>query len=198
MSAATQQARAEFVIALKDSRDLIWLHQHSQTGPGRRHRQPTLNRAVIVIAAAAWQAYVQDTTEAILSGIAVPAGQPGHSLYLLIRATTKTALGRFNTPNARNTLSLFNNVGFDPEPSWHFSIGAPPRVYAAKDVRDEIDGWLDVRHKIAHGAPLPATNFVSGRPQSGPSLHRRDAERCIDFFDKVAEITAQLAHQQFP
>jgi hypothetical protein len=198
MSAGTERARAEFAVAMKDPHNLIWIHQHSQTGRGRRHRQPTLNRAAVVLAAAAWQAYVQDTAEAILASISVPPGQPGHALYALIRAATKTALGRFNTPNARNTLALFDNVGFDPTTSWAFSIGTPPRTYSAQQVRSEIDGWLDVRHKIAHGAQLPQRALVSGRTQSGPSLYRSDAERCLEFFEAVVRVTAGEAHRQFP
>jgi hypothetical protein len=77
-------------------------------------------------------------------------------------------------------------------------IGSPPRAYGSQRVATEIDGWLDVRHKIAHGARLPASNFVSGRTQSGPSLHRADAERCVEFFEAVVAATAAAAHQQFP
>ncbi len=198
MSAATQQARDEFAVAMKDPHNLIWLHQNSQDGQGRRHHQTTLNRAVIVLTGAAWQAYVQDTTEAILSSLEVPAGHQGHPLWALIRAATKSAVGRFNTPDARNSLALFTTVGFNPIPSWTFTIGKPPRKYSDKDVKGEINDWLNVRHKIAHGAPLPDIPLVSGSTQSRPSLHRKDAERCIEFFEKVVCVTASTAHQQFP
>lgn len=197
MSAATRQAEREFRTAMRDPNNLIWFHQNSQAGQGRRHRQPTLNRAVVVLTAAAWQAYVQDTTAAILGSLAVPPGHQGHALSSLIRAATRTASGRFNTPNARNTLSLFDNVGFDPSLSWTFAIGAPARAYTTQDVRFEIDGWLDVRHSIAHGSPLPATDLVSGRTRNGPNLHRTDAERCIEFFERLVEVTSVAADQQF-
>ena len=58
---------------------------------------------------APFKAYIQDTTSAILLSLAVPPGHQGHALFSLIRAATRTALGRFNTPNARNTLFLLNN-----------------------------------------------------------------------------------------
>jgi hypothetical protein len=198
VSAETQRAAREFQTAMSDPNNLIWFHRNSQAGQGRRHRQPTLNRAVVVLTAAAWQAYVQDTTAAILLSLEVPPGHQGHAMFALIRAATRTASGRFNTPNARNTLMLFNNVGFDPSSSWVFGIGAPVRAYTTPDVRREIDGWLDVRHSIAHGSPLPATDLVSGRTQSGPNLHRSDAERCIEFFERLVAITAAAADQQFP
>jgi hypothetical protein len=198
MSAGTQQAAREFQTAMRDPNNLIWFHRNSQAGKGRRHRQPTLNRAVVVLTAAAWQAYVQDTTAAILLSLEVPPGHQGHALFSLIRAATRTASGRFNTPNARNTLMLFDNVGFDPSPSWTFGIGTPVRAYTTHDVRAEIDGWLDVRHSIAHGSALPATDLVSGRTQNGPNLHRSDAERCIEFFERLVQVTAAAADQPFP
>jgi hypothetical protein len=198
VSAETQRAEAEFTSAIRDPVNLIWIHQNSQTGRGRRHRQPTLSRAAVVLAAAAWQAYVQDTTEAILQDLAVPTGHQGYALYSLVRAATQTALGRFNTPNAHNTLALFSNVGFDPSSCWAFRIGVPTRVYTTQRVSNEIDGWLQVRHSIAHGFALPASNLVTGRPSGGPSLHRADAERCIEFFERLVSVTAAAANSQFP
>jgi hypothetical protein len=198
MSAATEQAKADFGSSLKDAHNLVWLHRNSQGGQGRRHRQTTLNRAVVVVTAAAWQAYVQDTTQAILAALAVPHGHQGHALYALTRAAAKNAVRRFNTPNARNTLGLFGTVGFDPEPVWSFTIGTPPRVYAPQNVRAEINDWFDVRHAIAHGSQLPAIPLVSGQAQAGRTLHRGDAERCISFFESVVNATAAAAHQQFP
>ena len=198
MSAGTEQARADFATALGDARNTVWFSESSQEGRGRRHRQPSLHRAGVVLAVAAWQAFAQDTGEAILSDLAVPQGHQGRPLYNLVRASTKTAIGRFNTPNARNTLVLFDNVGFSPASSWRFSLGSPPRTYSQQDVWDEIDGWLAVRHRIAHGAMLPASHLVSGRTQDGPSLHRKDAERCIAFFELVVRVTADAANAQFP
>jgi hypothetical protein len=153
---------------------------------------------VVVLTAAAWQAFVQDTTRAILTGLAVPSSDPGHPLYNLVKAATSTAIGRFNTPDSRNSISLFANVGFDPAPLWSFTIGEPPRVYQPQDVLDELDGWLGVRHTIAHGSQLPTSPLVSGRTQHGPSLHRSDSERCLRFFEALVRVTADAADAQFP
>jgi hypothetical protein len=151
-----------------------------------------------VLTVAAWQAFAQDTTEAILDGLTVPAGHAGYPLYNLVKAATMTAVGRFNTADARNVLSLFANVGFDPAHQWTFTIGSPARLYGTQGVRDEINGWLAVRHSVAHGSALPASQLVSGRTQSGPSLHRRDAERCLEFFAALVRVTAAAANAQFP
>lgn len=98
---------------------------HSRTGPGRRHHEPSLNRAVVVMTTAAWQSYVQDTTQAILDTLSVPPAHTGAPMFNLIKASTRTALGRFNTPNARNTLALFYQVGFDPSGAGASRSGLP-------------------------------------------------------------------------
>ncbi len=197
MSAGTQQAEREFQTAMRDPNNLIWFHRNSQAGQGRRHRQPTLNRAVVVLTAAAWQAYVQDTTAAILLSLEVPPGHQGHALFSLIRAATRTASGRFNTPNARNTLMLLDNVGFDPSPNWTSgSVRRSTHIRRLTSGPRSTGGWT--WSSIAHGAALPATDLVSGRTQDGPNLHRSDAERCIQFFERLVEVMAAAADQQFP
>jgi hypothetical protein len=198
MSQETEQARADFVQARQDAENVLWFSATTQHGPGRRHRHPSLHRAAIVLTTAAWQAFVQDVTSAILANLEVPIGDPGRPMFDLIKASTRSSIGRFNTPNSRNSLALFANVGFDPTAQWRFSMTGPSRTYDRQRVRQEVDGWLDIRHKIAHGAPLPANEFVSGRSQRGPSLHRKDAERCVWFFSAVVELTSNAAGQQFP
>jgi hypothetical protein len=198
LSAGTSKAEQDFHRTMRDAHNLVWLHRHSQTGQGRRHRQPSMNRAAVVLTVAAWQAFVQDLTEAILDHLEIPHGQEGHALYRVIKVAAKNSLRRFNTPNARNTLNLLADVGFDPTSDWAFVMGKPPAHYGLSDIRTEIDGWLEVRHKIAHGATLPASRLVNGRTKSGPTLHRSDAEQCIEFFEEVVRVTASKAHSQFP
>jgi hypothetical protein len=196
VSAKTEAAKKDFTEAMKDSGHLMALH--TRTNPGRRHHEPSLNRAVAVMTAAAWQSYVQDTTRAILDYLAVPPRHPGKPQFDLIKASTMTALGRFNTPNARNTLALFQHVGFDPRSGWSFSVSSRPHPYSSQGIEDEIEEWLKIRHTIAHGALLPAVAVVSGRTQRGPKLWKADAEHCISFFGGVVAATAAEAHRLFP
>jgi|SRR5947209_2235799 len=196
MSIATEIAKRDFVTAMGDSRHLTALH--TRTGPGRRHHEPSLNRAVAVMTIAAWQSYAQDTTRAIRDHLAVPQGHAQRSLFDLIRASTHTALGRFNTPSAHNTLNLFRLVGFDPRGSWTFTISTRPYAYSTQNIVDEVEQWLRVRHSIAHGAPLPAVPVVRGRTAAGPKLWKTDAEHCIQFFGALVAATAAEAHTQFP
>jgi hypothetical protein len=198
MSARTQEAQSDFAVAMVDPHNLISLHQHSQSGQGRRHRETTLNRAVIVLTAAAWQAYMQDSARAILADLAISHGSPGYAQYAVLRANTQNSLRRFNTPNARNSVNLLLDLGFDPQPSWTFVVGTPPRPYNVAAVRGEIDDWLDVRHAIAHGFALPMKQVLTGMTKTGPSIRRNDAERCIAFFEQVVAVTAAAADSQFP
>jgi hypothetical protein len=80
MSAATEQAREDFARAMSDPHNLVAIHRTTRNR-GRRFREPTLNRAMVVLTAAAWQAFVQDTTMAILSSLAVPHGDPGRPMF---------------------------------------------------------------------------------------------------------------------
>ncbi len=41
------------------------------------------------MAVAAWQAFVQDTANAVLNYIAIPHGQQGHKVYDVIRVAAK-------------------------------------------------------------------------------------------------------------
>jgi hypothetical protein len=198
VSTVTQAAAKDFATAMKDPHNLVWLHKNSQKGQGRRHRQPTLSRAVIVLTAAAWQAYIYDATRAALSHLAIPHGQQGHTLFQNVKANVERGLNRFNTPNAKNVVDLLLEVGFDANPHWTFKIGSPLRTYNVARVRKEIDGWLEIRHKLAHGASLPSSALISGSTKDGPSLHRADAERCIEFFEAVVQATDGALHQQFP
>jgi len=198
MSTRTTAACIAFDEAMADPHNLISMHEHSRKGQGRRHRETTLNRAAVFLSVAAWQAYVADTARAILADIAIPSGQRGCQEYLVVKSLTSGSLGRFNTPNAYNSLGLLSNVGFDPKPSWSFTLLSPKRPYGPAEVEDEIDEWLAVRHAIAHGARLPAKKVLHGGTKAGPTIHKRDAEWCIDFFEHVVVATATAAHAQFP
>jgi hypothetical protein len=196
MSTRTTAACIAFTEAMCDSGHLMALH--SRTGPGRRHHEPSLNRAVAVMTVAAWQSYVELTTKAILDDIAVPPTHSGSALFALVKASTMSGLGRFNTPDTRNTLALFRQVGFDPTAGWSFSVPTRSYTYTSPTVTSELEEWLKVRHTIAHGATLPALAIVKGRTKDGPKLWKHDAEHCIEFFNALVSTTAIEAQRQFP
>lgn len=71
-----------------------------------------LNRAVVVLTVAAWQAYVQDATRVAIDRLK-PGGPPQQS-WNLTNAQASRAIHLFSTPNAENTRDLLLYAGFDP------------------------------------------------------------------------------------
>lgn len=196
MSAQTDAAAAEFQAAMDDPRNLVEIHKDLNPRRGRRYRETTLNRAMVVLTVAAWQAYVQDLTRAILDTIQPPAGDPANVQFQLIRAATLTALGRFNTPDARNTCNLLANVGFDPLPHWSWKRGR--WALTIDDATRSVDEWLRVRHTIAHGSALPAVKVIARTTAGVPTLTRGNSERSISFFAQLVNVTRVAADAQFP
>jgi hypothetical protein len=72
-----QLAENEFVQAMGDSRNLIAIHKDLNQGRGRRIREVSINRAVVVLTVAAWQAFCQDLVAEILDSIEIERGQDG-------------------------------------------------------------------------------------------------------------------------
>jgi hypothetical protein len=127
----------------------------------------------------------------------------------------RAEIKRLNTPDARNTLDLFGLVDFDPLPVWAFTFEyevefsqlhgshTKSRTLNATQAQQELDSWLQVRHKIAHGDALSAAprfqGLVSGRSRQGePRLTRRDADRCASFFRMLVDVTTAEAGRLHP
>ena len=212
MSTQTDRAQAAFHDLLGSARDMVDLGVERRTDAGRRREEMPLNRGAVVLAIAAWQTYAEETARGILDALGTGPASP---LFRLIRADTLSAIGRFNTPNSSNTLDLFARVGFDPSPRWgvtirwafaHHSAGGTldkTKTFAPTEARFELDAWLQVRHRIAHGrnfdpADALLKSVLSGRSTAGLTLWRADAERCIAFVRALADATAAEAAVQFP
>ena len=180
--------------------------------PGRRREEMALNRGAVVLAVAAWQTFVEETARGALETIGAGASSP---LFNLVKADTLSGIGRFNTPNSRNSLDLFLRVGFEPSLRWGVSIRwvlgrygtgrtvERKKTFTPAEARFELDAWLQVRHLIAHGRTFEATDghlksVLSGKAKSGLTLWRADAERCIAFLEALAVATAAEASAQFP
>ncbi len=239
MTQAITDARNALERMLEHPNNLLDIHSALATGPGRRWREKSLNHAAIFLIVAAWQAYVEETAEAIVGALTPPpapppaatapaaaapaaippgaiaapaagapalAGAPAHAAgisaalvtyhFNLVKATFSSAKGRFNTPDSERTRDLFLILGFDPRPSWTWAERGATRPVA--DVVLELDRWLQVRHKIAHGDTLPALPIVTGGTRTAPTLRRKDVERCRRFFRKLADVTTAAANARFP
>ena len=122
---------------------------------GRRHKEVSINRAVIVLTVAAWQAAVQDMASA-----AVDAGTPDdgslvtHQTYGILQGRIRQEINAFSTPNAENTRKLLQAVGFDPRPFWTWAQmggqGVGMITVTPQQCERKMRDWLQLRHEIAH------------------------------------------------
>ena len=72
----------------------------------------------------------------------------------------------------------------------------------AQQAKGELDTWIQIRHKIAHGDALPAEpRFIAlatGARAGVPRLKRANADRCLNFFQRLVSVTGDEADTQFP
>ncbi len=179
--------------------NLVLVHQRSGTGTrGRRRTEISVNRAVIVIAIASWQAVVQDMTEFLLERHMPAPTEPNYGVARLIKGQVDGAIGRFSTPNPENTRELLKTVGFDPRPFWTWTAGPPgsPVTLRPADVEQRLRTWLKVRHAIAHGEEkLPEVDVLQAVRQQqvssvdGPTVRLYDAKQCVSFVRKLTDVT---------
>lgn len=195
-----EQAADRFRTAISHCDNLVEVHRASgQNKIGRRYRETSINRAVVVVAVACWQAAAEDFATCVLE-----AGTPGAQdavsadTYRVIRSRAEQEIKRFNTPNAKNVRTLLRGVGFDPRPHWTMPVpGSPP--LGPEAVEERINAWVRLRHEVAHGAPSLTKSRVlqsvrenrSGASTWEPQLRLNDAEACIAFFRRLAHITGQ-------
>jgi hypothetical protein len=180
---------------------------HREAGDGRRGlrtRETSLNRAVIVMAMAAWQGVVENIalTGMDLAVAQAPAGMP----LTAWAAVIKQSVERFSTPNAQLSRGLLRQVGFDPAPAW-LAMKAPGPQRAG-NYEEQLAGWLKVRHAIAHGdATLPdnpilahvrevtvrqlSSGVAQGavQPPTDPGLRLKDAVACVTFVQRLTKAT---------
>ena len=152
---------------------LITIHGRLQSGRGRRHQLDALHRAGVVLTVAAWQAYVEkvlaEGLDAIAADMATPAAAaPRWSVHTfqMRRAAILNLIKKFNTPDDVRVRDLFqDSIGFNPWTRWNWIQGR--RNWSVQEVRDRTNGWVNIRHSIAHGFGLPV-NLPWLRDGAGP------------------------------
>ncbi len=183
--------------------NLVAIHrQHGGPAPGRRAQEVSLNRAVVVVTVAAWQAAIQDMVETLLVAGQPPAGADVGNFYNVIAGQVRNAVARFSTPNAENTRRLMITAGFDPHPHWTWTQmggqGVGPVVISPHAACTRLNDWLRLRHDIAHGhAELTGVSVLKAvrenpHPPQGwsPTIRLVDAEQCMTFFRRLCQLTA--------
>ena len=182
--------------------NIVEVHRaHGGGNLGRRYREVSLDRAVVVLAVAAWQAAVQDMTSAMLDTAAPTSGAAlDMARYRIQVGPVRKGIGDFGTPNAKNTRDLMVVAGFDPRPFWTYSImggrGRGRELWTPKMVDDRVDEWLKVRHAVAHGhETMPIVRALEAVRQDpnvqSPTIRLVDAEQCVSFFTRLVRLTAE-------
>ncbi|MEU8934784.1 hypothetical protein AB0D30_33470 [Streptomyces sp. NPDC048409] len=189
-----QTAVGNYANAIKHCKNLETVHRAAGNGGrGRRDAETSINRGSIVMAVAAWQAFVQDLATALRDATFSEVGE-GFDRPLLTSAITQWkrdfdgAAERFSTPDAAQTIALLKRAGFDPRPSWAWrqrgGQGSGPVQVHRHHVVDVIGMWLRIRHDVAHGHAtvhaLPILTAVrdpkaSAKVKAAPTLRLTDA-----------------------
>jgi hypothetical protein len=214
------EAKSRFDRAMGYCDDIVAVHQKSGgTKQGLRTLEPSLNRAVVVLAVAAWQTAVQDFTLAALDHLH-PAS--GGGVGKLIRGQINGQVGLFSTPDAAKSRALLLTVDFDPRPFWSWlqpgGKGVGTVKVTASSAEKQMNDWLRLRHDIAHGHPKltaldvlesvrqaatawlathpnatlkDALNHLEHDPAFDPTLRLKDAKRCVSLFRRLTTLTAK-------
>lgn len=199
-----QTAVDNYERAMSHCDNIVRVHRAAGDGSvGRRIEEPSVNRGTIVLAVAAWQAFVQDVAVALRDTALA-------ELHLISGATVlpaamqqwkvdfDSAVHKFATPDPEKSRALWRRVGFDPRPSWTWrqlgGRGSKAVVVQPVHVDKVINQWLKVRHAVAHGHAhidaLPVLQAVRERKASAsapaaPNLRLTDVIDCMRFLRSV-------------
>lgn len=92
------EAASNFRRAIQHADNLVAVRRLAGTGgPGRRTEEVSINRAVVVITVATWQAAVQDMALACLAHSEPLAGDSFLPAYRVIAGRVRTEVGGFAT-----------------------------------------------------------------------------------------------------
>lgn len=196
METGVERCLTEFSEATKDAQNLLDIHKVLNDGPGRRVKEVSLNRAVVVFTVAAWQAFIQDLTVHLLSTLQPRQGALTIPAFRLQKVLVHNQVRNFSTPSAEHSRDLLLSVGFDPRPHWYWSVG--PETITPAQAHDRLNNWLRVRHSLAHGDALPDVAVLHKLANGGRSLRMKEATRCLRFFERLSQATADGASAELP
>lgn len=190
---AMHSAVRRFKSTIGQSDGLISLRDEIRTHRSKNKLAPTagrpatevvnLDRAVIVLTVAAWQAFIEDFAKAC---------SQDNRFSTAARQAVGQRADLLSTPNVDKIRDLFAPMQLTPQATW----GSATSPSANEAVM--LNQWLNVRHWIAHGnaAPRRAVHHVLKVFQGLPSSATRkaaisvgDGERCVSFFKHLVATT---------
>ena len=139
--------------------------------PRHRYGLVTLNRSAVLMCVSAWEAYIEELVRESIE--AIRPGGPPMGTWPALNATTRAAIGRFNTPNTDQVRVLLSDaLGLpDVQAAWSWPGCTPPHA------RARLQEAMDYRHAVAHG--------VNPRP----IVHNHYSTRLPEYFSRLGECT---------
>lgn len=216
-----QDAADRYRVGIAHAHNVV--HAHRASGgskPGLRIREVSLNRAIVLMAVASWQALVEDL---VLASFQYSTGATNQSRINQVRNEVKS----FSTPDAAKTRRLIhaNIDGLEIVPTWrweaHGGQGLGVLVTEPHEAAAKLEAWLRVRHAVAHGARDLFERFtepytppaISGPAISVPDLRGyvsknyrnggratlslADARQCLTFFNNLSDATGNALTTHF-
>ena len=197
-------AQAHFNTLIGNVDQLITIHGRIKDGPGRRHEQEALHRAGVVMVIAAWESYVEQVVlEAVdiightgglapagigHAGIAPPAPTWAQHSFALRKAEISRLAKRFHTPDSTGVRDFFQNT-FNFTPLSYWSWNSPRRQWNDEEMRRRLNGWVKIRHCVAHGAQLPIDIPWIQNGQNLARLNLSLLRECRNFFGRIVNQT---------
>jgi hypothetical protein len=190
--------------ATRQCRNLVAIHKRAGGGSGLRERE-SINRAIVVMAIASWQAFIEDLALVLCKArMLALAGQNDDGSARRLDREIKQRVRTFSTPSPVNTRTLLQLVGYDPQPywTWRTRVGrSGQRVVRHEDVEKRLKEWLKVRHAIAHGdVDMPKLQVLQAvrnqepmRKTDGAPIRLVDAQQCLAFLTRLVAVTSQGA-----
>ncbi|MGI5861297.1 MAG: HEPN domain-containing protein [Myxococcales bacterium] len=144
---------------LSDVADLVGAHQTGKTGnKGRQWHLSGVNRAIVVMAVSAWEAYVEHVVVEAVDAMKPSTAPMGP--WPSLKASVSAAKGRFNTPNSQNVRGFVrDSIGLDDvTKAWSWQATKPAAAV------QRLDATLKLRHQIAHGVhPRPVVQHSTAK-----------------------------------
>ncbi len=110
------------------------------------------------------------------------------SVHNIARENSEKLLTRFNTPNASNSRNLLLQcTGYDPINDWLWH--RRHTLYLnAQQTRERLNEILNVRHRFAHGFPMPAYSWTQDH-RGNLRLTKTSIRDVEFFFNNLVRIT---------
>lgn len=169
--------------------------------PTAEHR--SLNRAVVVAAVGAWEAFCEDLA---ISAVDLDPGAKVTNTWYQIGGTR----GMVQTPHPSNVAKMFwGYFRYDPRPDWDVSLMASWHEvngtgtlwrgaitsYAGDAAANALDAMVKVRHGFAHQDKLSVPQSVAGMvnvtPKGKIALHSHHA---FNAMSSVVQVAIQTTH----